>query len=184
MADATASRTVAGILTAKRGQGKLHWTDVFSYVYLVLGVCLMFGPVVWLVLSSFKTQAGLQEFPPTLLPLGQIEVQVEQDVLAAMELASPSIAPVVEVFRNDTVTSNSAAILSLGVGLFVACEGQRVRQGINLHASRSSTTIPYRLRKAPAERAQGPARHESSGTVSGAGWTAQAGIRNCPPFLG
>ena len=71
-----------------------------------------------------------------------------------------------------------------GVGLFVACEGQRVRQGINLHASRSSTTIPYRLRKAPAERAQGPARHESSGTVSGAGWTAQAGIRNCPPFLG
>ena len=77
MADATASRTVAGILTARRGQGKLHWTDVFSYVYLVLGVCLMFGPVVWLVLSSFKTQAGLQEFPPTLLPLGQIEVQVE-----------------------------------------------------------------------------------------------------------
>ncbi|MCA9623695.1 MAG: hypothetical protein KC731_31955, partial [Myxococcales bacterium] len=28
--------------------------------------------------------------------------EVEQDVLAAMELASPSIAPVVEVFRNDT----------------------------------------------------------------------------------
>ena len=34
-----------------------------------------------------------------------------------------------------------------GVGLFVACEGQRIRQGINLHASHSSTTMPCRLRK-------------------------------------
>ena len=32
----------------------------------------MFGPVVWLVLSSFKTQAQLLEFPPSLLPYGQV----------------------------------------------------------------------------------------------------------------
>ena len=30
------------------------------------GVVLMFGPVIWLVLSSFKTQAALLEFPPSL----------------------------------------------------------------------------------------------------------------------
>ena len=54
-----------------------HWTDIASYAYLALGVALMFGPVVWLVLSSFKTQAALLEFPPTLLPLGQIEAAVE-----------------------------------------------------------------------------------------------------------
>jgi alpha-1,4-digalacturonate transport system permease protein len=36
----------------------------------------MFGPVVWLVLSSFKTQAGLLEFPPSLLPNSQREVVV------------------------------------------------------------------------------------------------------------
>ena len=36
----------------------------------------MFGPVLWLVLSSFKTQAGLLEFPPSLLPLAQKEVTV------------------------------------------------------------------------------------------------------------
>jgi alpha-1,4-digalacturonate transport system permease protein len=35
----------------------------------------MFGPVLWLVLSSFKTQAGLLEFPPSLLPMSQKEVR-------------------------------------------------------------------------------------------------------------
>ena len=64
-------------LAARRGRGRLHWTDTFSYAYLLFGVFLMFGPVVWLALSSFKTASGLLEFPPTLLPLGQIEVQVE-----------------------------------------------------------------------------------------------------------
>jgi len=42
----------------------------------VLGVFLMFGPVVWLALSSFKTQASLLEFPPTLLPMSQKEAVV------------------------------------------------------------------------------------------------------------
>ncbi|MCV6585251.1 MAG: carbohydrate ABC transporter permease [Marinibacterium sp.] len=68
---------LAQMMTARRGRGRLHWTDVFSYVYLAFGVVLMFGPVVWLVLSSFKTPAGLVEFPPTFLPLSQIEVEVE-----------------------------------------------------------------------------------------------------------
>ncbi|MHA1572268.1 MAG: carbohydrate ABC transporter permease [Alphaproteobacteria bacterium] len=68
---------MAAFLLRRRGRRKLHWTDVFTYAYLFLGVALMFGPVVWLVLSSFKTQAALQEFPPTFLPLGQIEVPVD-----------------------------------------------------------------------------------------------------------
>ncbi len=68
---------VASFLARRRERASWHWTDVFSYVYLALGVVLMFGPVVWLVLSSFKTQAALLEFPPTFLPLGQIEVEVE-----------------------------------------------------------------------------------------------------------
>lgn len=68
--------SVMEFLLRRRGRA-WHWTDVCSYAYLALGVLLMFGPVVWLVLSSFKTQAALLEFPPTLLPLGQIEVAVE-----------------------------------------------------------------------------------------------------------
>nr|WP_246393371.1 carbohydrate ABC transporter permease [Aureimonas pseudogalii] len=54
----------------------MHWTDVAAYAYLALGVVLMFGPVAWLVLSSFKTQSALLEFPPSLLPTAQVEVSV------------------------------------------------------------------------------------------------------------
>jgi alpha-1,4-digalacturonate transport system permease protein len=68
---------VLGFLSRRREPGRpLHWTDVASYSYLALGVLLMFGPVVWLVLSSFKTPAGLLEFPPSLLPVSQVEVSV------------------------------------------------------------------------------------------------------------
>jgi len=64
------------LLRARRGHGKADWTDWFSYVYLLLGLVLMFGPVVWLVLSSLKTPAALNEFPPRLLPYGQKSVTV------------------------------------------------------------------------------------------------------------
>jgi|TARA_X000000950_G_scaffold246852_1_gene304700 alpha-1,4-digalacturonate transport system permease protein len=78
MAETTGSTwSIATVVTARRGQNGLHWSDVFSYIYLLFGVLLMFGPVIWLVMSSFKTPAGLIEFPPTFLPLGQIEVEVE-----------------------------------------------------------------------------------------------------------
>jgi alpha-1,4-digalacturonate transport system permease protein len=59
------------MLTATRGRQKLDWTDWLSYAYLLLGLFLMFGPVLWLVGSSFKTEAALNEFPPSLLPYGQ-----------------------------------------------------------------------------------------------------------------
>ncbi len=69
--------SVVRFLTRRRGGSGWHWTDMAAYAYLGLGVLLMFGPVAWLVLSSFKTQAALLEFPPTFLPLSQVEVTVE-----------------------------------------------------------------------------------------------------------
>jgi len=63
-------------LTARRGYLRADWTDWLARIYLLLGVLLMFGPVVWLVLSSFKTPAALTEFPPQLLPYGQKSVAV------------------------------------------------------------------------------------------------------------
>src|SRR6202171_4975958 len=68
--------SVTTTLSARRGRGKPDWTDWFSYCYLLLGLVLMFGPVLWLVLSSFKTGAALNEFPPQLLPYGQAVVSV------------------------------------------------------------------------------------------------------------
>jgi alpha-1,4-digalacturonate transport system permease protein len=68
---------VKNIVTQKKYKEKYHWTDYFSYFYLFLGVFLMFGPIIWLGLSSVKTLAGIQEYPPTILPLSQIQVQVD-----------------------------------------------------------------------------------------------------------
>jgi alpha-1,4-digalacturonate transport system permease protein len=63
-------------LTRTRNGRSLDWTDWVSYAYLCLGLFLMFGPVLWLVLSSFKTEAALTEFPPSLLPYGQKSIAV------------------------------------------------------------------------------------------------------------
>jgi len=55
-------------LLLTRGRHRLDWTDVLSYVYLVMGLFTMFAPVIWLVMSSFKTEAAISQFPPTFCP--------------------------------------------------------------------------------------------------------------------
>jgi alpha-1,4-digalacturonate transport system permease protein len=64
-------------LGRRRGKGRASWADVLSYLYLLAGVLLMFGPVIWLVLSSFKTQAALAAYPPELLPYAQATAVVQ-----------------------------------------------------------------------------------------------------------
>jgi alpha-1,4-digalacturonate transport system permease protein len=64
------------LLTGTRGRTRPDWTDWLAYGYLVLGLLMMFGPVLWMVSSSFKTPAALNEFPPQLLPYGQAEAKV------------------------------------------------------------------------------------------------------------
>ncbi|MGD8622098.1 MAG: carbohydrate ABC transporter permease, partial [Anaerolineales bacterium] len=69
---------VLRFLTRKRGHGgKWHWSDVISYAYLVTGVLLFFGPIIWLILSSFKSYGEIVKFPPRLLPYRQETVDVE-----------------------------------------------------------------------------------------------------------
>jgi alpha-1,4-digalacturonate transport system permease protein len=63
--------TILNFLTNTRGKRRLDMTDWLTYAYLTLGTILMFGPVLWLVLSSFKTPTELIRFPPRLLPYQQ-----------------------------------------------------------------------------------------------------------------
>ena len=69
-------RSPARFLLATRGGNRADWTDWACYAYLLLGVLLMFAPIVWLGLSSLKTQAGLDVTPPTLLPYEPARVDV------------------------------------------------------------------------------------------------------------
>src|SRR5258706_8250000 len=68
---------VRGFLLRTHGRTQLDWTDWVSYLYLIVGLFLMFGPVLWIVMSSFKTQAALSEFPPAFLPAGQKTVETK-----------------------------------------------------------------------------------------------------------
>ncbi len=69
--------TVLTYLTRTRDGKRLSTSDLLTYLYLTLGTVLMFGPVIWLVLSSFKSPTELVKFPPTLLPYRQESVIVE-----------------------------------------------------------------------------------------------------------
>ena len=55
-------------VSRRRGGIRADWTDWVTYGYLALGVVVMLAPVLWVVLSSFKSEGNLMEFPPTLLP--------------------------------------------------------------------------------------------------------------------
>jgi alpha-1,4-digalacturonate transport system permease protein len=70
-------RTFFDFLFRTRGASQLSATDWLTYLYLSLGTVLMFGPVIWLGLSSFKSQDQLLRFPPTLLPMRQESVSLD-----------------------------------------------------------------------------------------------------------
>jgi alpha-1,4-digalacturonate transport system permease protein len=69
--------TVLNFLGRTQGKNRFSRVDLLTYAYLTFGTIIMFGPIVWLILSSFKPQAQLIRFPPTLLPYQQEYVTVE-----------------------------------------------------------------------------------------------------------
>ena len=70
------ARLVA-FFTRRSGKQGFDLADWLTYGYLMFGVVIMFGPVLWLLTSSFKTEAELNTFPPQLLPYAQETAQVE-----------------------------------------------------------------------------------------------------------
>jgi alpha-1,4-digalacturonate transport system permease protein len=68
---------MVSFLTRTRGIGRMDFTDWVTVFYLFAAVLLMFGPILWVTLSSFKTEAALQEYPPTFLPLAPMTATVE-----------------------------------------------------------------------------------------------------------
>ena len=64
-------------LTRRRAGSGWDWTDIATYVWLGAGLFIVFGPALWLVLSSLKSPAQLSEFPPTLMPYEARSAMVE-----------------------------------------------------------------------------------------------------------
>ncbi|SEC75160.1 carbohydrate ABC transporter membrane protein 2, CUT1 family [Rhizobiales bacterium GAS191] len=104
----------ARMLTMRRGKSRADLADWLAYLYLALGVLVMFGPVLWLVSSSLKTQAALQEFPPSLLPTGQKQAKVD---------GFDKPLPLFVIRRADGTTAERAMVRRIGI------EGQFVDPG-------------------------------------------------------
>jgi alpha-1,4-digalacturonate transport system permease protein len=64
-------------LTRTRGRKRLDWTDWLSYGYLMVGLVSMFAPILWLLMSSLKTESAISQFPPSFLPYSQKTVMVQ-----------------------------------------------------------------------------------------------------------
>jgi alpha-1,4-digalacturonate transport system permease protein len=71
-----AARPAWAFFARKRGGIRADWTDWLTYAYLCLGTVVMLAPVLWVAVSSFKPEANLDEFPPTLLPQDYQSVRV------------------------------------------------------------------------------------------------------------
>ncbi len=93
-------------ITRTRGRGRLDTSDILTYLYLLLGTVLMFGPVLWLVMSSFKEPAQLVRFPPTFLPYHQETVTVE---------GHDAPLPLFEVTLEDGSTRQLAQVRRVGI---------------------------------------------------------------------
>ncbi len=96
----------ANFLTRTRSDRSMDWTDWLSYGYLAMGLFLMFGPVLWLVLSSFKTESALNEFPPSFLPYGQKAINVPGE---------EKLKPVYRVKLPDGTTKELAEVRRIGL---------------------------------------------------------------------
>jgi alpha-1,4-digalacturonate transport system permease protein len=73
----TKDKTLGGFLTQLQGKNRFTWADALTYGYLIVGTLVMFVPIIWLVMSSFKTPQALVTSPTTFLPYTPRLVTVE-----------------------------------------------------------------------------------------------------------
>lgn len=93
-------------LLRTHGKRRLDLADYITYLFLLTGTLLMFGPVIWLVMSSFKPQAELARFPPRFLPYRQ-----ETVVVAGYD----EPLPLFNVTLEDGTTRQLAQVRRIGI---------------------------------------------------------------------
>lgn len=97
-----APSSVRDFATLRRGGSRFDITDIITYLFLIVGVIIMFGPVVWLVMSSFKDASLIRAGDPTFLPYRQIEEEVD---------GYDEALPIYDVVFKDTYFNNAKVSL-------------------------------------------------------------------------
>lgn len=65
---------VSHFLSRRRARRGFDWTDGLSYLFLLLGVLLVFLPILWTFASSLKSPRALVENDPRFLPYEQVQI--------------------------------------------------------------------------------------------------------------
>jgi len=92
-----------------RNHHRIGLTDWLAYGFLLAGILLMFGPALWLALSSLKTKSALQEFPPSFLPMGQKEIKFS-DKLDGLPVY---LVPIDEKYSMELVLQRRIGLMGL-----------------------------------------------------------------------
>ena len=74
------SKKIYKFLTATKGSknnGQIGMQDIISYIYLFFGFVIIFLPVTWTLLSSFKSKESLEKFDTRVMPYEQVTSIVE-----------------------------------------------------------------------------------------------------------
>lgn len=64
-------------LTRKAGGRRAGLADWACYAYLAVSLLVILLPIVWLILSSFKPESELTQYPPTILPDAPMMLKID-----------------------------------------------------------------------------------------------------------
>jgi multiple sugar transport system permease protein len=90
---------------------KIKLFDVVGYVVLALAALLVFIPLVWLLVSSFKSDADIIKWPPAFLP--------EKWVFSQYQYVS-QVIPVLSMLKNTVIFAGCVTAVSLVVDSLAA----------------------------------------------------------------
>ena len=93
----------------KRGKVKIF--DLIGYIVLIFATFLVFLPLIWLVVSSFKSDADIIKWPPAFLP--------ENWVLDQYKYVT-DVIPILSMLKNTAIFAGSVTAVSLVIDSLAA----------------------------------------------------------------
>lgn len=100
------------------------WIRMLTLAFVAVALLFFLAPIVWMVLTSFKTQAEVFATPPVLIP-ANFDFRNYVGALAAPPLGSDALAAI----WDSTVVSVVAAVVSVAIGSLAAYSIARYKTG-------------------------------------------------------
>ena len=115
-------------LSARSGGRRANARDLITYSYLIIGAFIMLAPVLWGVMSSFKSPESIDRFPPESLPRAPARVEVD---------GFDEPLPLFNVELDDGTTAELAQVRRIGLeGTYV--DPDNPTQAVTVHIANAT----------------------------------------------